>query len=199
MYFIFCWLSLAMLVPSAMATSIEKLDFDALAAKSEVIFEGEVVTVEARWNNALTDIHTYVTFRVDDTIKGSVPTQQLELRFAGGKVGDDNVVYQGLVYPHVGEAGIYFVETLDKKLVNPLTGWSQGHFKVVGSQVMTNEDKPLMALNRSSKVVPSEFSHGTASGLQVGSEGDAGMSAANFKEQIKAALNRTPLLEPDNE
>jgi len=190
---ILCYLCLTVFAPIATATSIEKLDFDALAAKSEVIFEGEVVTVEAHWNNALTDIHTYVTFRVDDVIKGSISPAQLALRFAGGKVGDDNVVYQGLVYPKVGEAGIYFIETLDKQLINPLTGWSQGHFKVVGSQVMTNEDKPLMALERSSKASPGEFSHGTASGVQVGGDGDAGMSPANFKDQIKAALNRSPL------
>lgn len=191
-YLILCWLSLTVLAPTAKATSIEKLEFDAMASTSEVIFQGEVVSVKARWNEASTDIHTYVTFRVDDTIKGSISTQQLELRFAGGKVGDDNVVYQGLVYPNVGEVGIYFVETLEKNLINPLTGWSQGHFKVVGSQVMTNEDKPLMALTRSSKVVPGEFSHGTASGVQVGSDGDTGMSAANFKDQIKAAMNRAP-------
>lgn len=175
---------------AASATSIQKLDFETLAGMSEYIFEGEVLSAEARWNASKSRIHTYVTFRIDDVVKGPQGRQQLELRFAGGTIDDQHLTYQGMVYPKAGERGIYFVETLSRNLVNPLVGWSQGHYKIKGSQMMTNQNKPVMGIQKSLKAKTGELSVGVAGGMLLGSGNDDGMSKTEFKDQIKAALNK---------
>lgn len=174
----------------ATATSIVQLDFATLTVSSELIFEGQVTNVETRWNDRETDIYTYVSFSVDEVVKGEFEGQQLELRFSGGQVADQTIVYEGLIYPKVGESGIYFVETLSRPLINPLVGWSQGHYKVVGSQVMTNQDQPVTAIDQSAKAKAGALSDGAVSGMSVGSFSAIGMNGAEFKNQIRAVLNK---------
>jgi len=189
-FVIFGALTLFSFAELAYPTSIQKLDFETLADMSELIFEGQVVAVDARWNAQKSRIHTYVTFSVADVVKGKVKGSRIELRFAGGDIDGQSFVYQGLVYPKVGEQGIYFVETTKRNLVNPLVGWSQGHYKVRGSKMMTNNDKPVKAIRRSLKVKAGELSEGVANGVAVGSARESGMTKSEFKAQIKARLNR---------
>lgn len=112
----------------ATATTIQSFTFDELAVQAEVVFEGRVIDVRVEESEGL--IYTWVRFDVEDVVKGHVPGQELELRFLGGETLDASVRVAELEFPAEGERGIYFVESLEPGLVNPLLGWSQGRFTI---------------------------------------------------------------------
>ena len=110
------------------ATTILGMDIDKVANDAELIFEGEVILHETRQNSNTGIIHTYVTFTVHDVVKGDFSADTIELKFAGGTFMGQIVEVRGLKIPKEGENGIYFVESTSRDLLNPLIGWSQGHF-----------------------------------------------------------------------
>lgn len=130
------------------ATTILGMDIDKIAADAEFIFEGEVIHRETRQEQGSGLIHTYVTFNVLDVIKGDFNGDSLELKFMGGAFAGQMVEVSGLVIPGAGEQGIYFVESLDIDMVNPLLGWSQGHYLIVEDngvrRVSTVDHRPVI-------------------------------------------------------
>lgn len=191
----------ALLGSPASASSIRHLQIDDMLQASELVFEGRVVASESRWNAGGTQIHTYITFELSDVIVGDYAQQTLQLRFVGGTVGDDTVAVDGLVYPTIDEQGIYFVETLRENLINPLLGWSQGHFLIKKNKggeetVMTQDKAAVISLEPSnSGDTQLRLSDGVAGGLKVKRNGSAkdlqyGMSKQNFKRQLKQQLKQ---------
>jgi len=129
------------------ATSVREVSMDEMLQQSQFVFEGTVAAIEAR-ENSRKRIHTHVTFEITDIIKGEYRSNIITLRFLGGTVDDVTMVVSDMRLPQKGEHGIYFVESLERFQVNPLYGWSQGHFIVerdgTGSQrVMTNRKLPV--------------------------------------------------------
>ena len=106
--------------------------------------------------------------------------------------------------PQQGEHGIYFVESLERPQVNPLYGWSQGHFIVkpdaTGSErVMTNRRLPVTGVvdhKPDEQMAPAEraqaLSKGIARGIVVGQEvkGDTGIAVDEFKKVLRERLKR---------
>jgi hypothetical protein len=182
------------------ASSIEQIGFEAMSRSAEVVFEAEIISVEARWDQSKTRIHTYIEFRLADVIKQ--PSQgisieageSLVLQFLGGKVGDDELRVSGLIYPELGEKGIYFVSSVTRNLVNPLIGWSQGHFKIdPQGSINTNTNSAIIAVHEQSPSRATKLSNGVAAGLQVRLnvvEGGSGMSKKEFKNEVLKALGR---------
>ena len=128
----------------ARATTILSMEIDSLANDAEFIFEGRVVDRQALLDSATGIIHTYVTFSVDDIVKGEYGGDLLELKFTGGEYNGQIVQVSGLRIPQLGEEGIYFLESLSQDLINPILGWSQGHCIVVeenGERVVNTADK----------------------------------------------------------
>lgn len=116
-------------IPFSMATTIQKLSFESLVSLSELIIEGEVISVKPFASGEL--IYTRVLLKVDDVLKGEEPGEFLELDFVGGFQDGISVSVAGQDIPVSGERGFYFIEDRSMKAVNPLTGWSQGHFRIV--------------------------------------------------------------------
>lgn len=116
---------------SVFASTVLSMDIDVLASEAELIFEGEVLQHSSQLDPASGIINTYVTFSVFDVVKGDYSGQQLELKFAGGSIDGETVEISGLILPRIGEQGVYFVESLDRSLINPLLGWSQGHYLII--------------------------------------------------------------------
>lgn len=141
-------LALLWLPLPAMATTVLGMDIDQLVADAELIFEGEVIQRQSRQDQATGLINTYVTFRVRDVIKGNDPGAMLELRFTGGSVNGQIVEISGLIIPGAGEQGIYFVESMNADMLNPLLGWSQGHYLIFDDngerRVSTVDNKPVI-------------------------------------------------------
>lgn len=175
----------------AQASSIRQLHFDDLGQQAELIFAGEVVQSVAAWNQQRSRISTEITFRVDEVIKGSYPQATLVLRFAGGTVGEATMKYEGLRYPAMGESGIYFIETLARPLVNPLVGWSQGHFLLDDQQrVITADGRPIATIQQktSDSQSTNQLSRGVAQGLTIGDEQQAAIPKAEFIQLIKQRI-----------
>ncbi len=149
-----CLLGLYVLfLPMAVqATSISQLSMDEMLARAELIFQGRVLSVEGRKGNKGRMYYTYVTFELEDVIKGEYSAQTLTLRFMGGAAGGRGLKVAGVVYPQLGEKGVYFVAAVDGKRANPLLGWSQGHFVVRedgqgAARVYTNQRQGVSGLN----------------------------------------------------
>jgi len=143
---------------SLFATTVLKMDIDQIAIKAELIFEGEVLLRESRREPNSGIINTYVTFSILDVIKGSYGANTIELKFAGGSIGNEVVEVNGLLIPVEGEQGIYFVESINRNLITPLIGWSQGHFIVQEENgrriVYTVDNRPVTDIQSVSSIPP---------------------------------------------
>ena len=143
---------------SLFATTVLKMDIDQIAIKAELVFEGEVLLRESRREPNSGIINTYVTFSILDVIKGSYGANTIELKFAGGSIGNEVVEVNGLLIPVEGEQGIYFVESINRNLITPLIGWSQGHFIVQEENgrriVYTVDNRPVTDIQSVSSIPP---------------------------------------------
>ncbi len=143
---------------SLFATTVLKMDIDQIAIKAELIFEGEVLLRESRREPNSGIINTYVTFSILDVIKGSYGANTIELKFTGGSIGNEVVEVNGLLIPAEGEQGIYFVESINRNLITPLIGWSQGHFIVQEENgrriVYTVDNRPVTDIQSVSSIPP---------------------------------------------
>ena len=102
--------------------------------RAELIFIGKVVGVQ---NVPVTDgsfAYTYVTFDVEETLKGAASAPLLTLRFYGGRAGD--FVYEIAGAPTFTEGGrhLLFVEGNERNMI-PLTGGPQGKLDLVAHPV----------------------------------------------------------------
>ena len=188
------------------ATTVLQVDVDFLLNEAMLIFEGEVVASEAKWNYDKTSITTFTTFRVNEVIKGEIQYSTLTLEFSGGTVGEIGLHVSAMVYPPVGENGIYFIENSGMRLVNPLVGWGQGHFRITQDsnglgRVLTEGGDPVLSLDFAAmngagmpnagiaSTLP--LSHGVARGVSTGTRGEpasTAMEKGQFKNALKARL-----------
>ena len=196
-------LSMLILAPKALlASTVLHVDVDFLLNEAALIVECEVLSSEAMWNPGHTYITTFITFKVKDSLKGRAQSSTITLEFSGGVVGDTRLEVGSMVYPSVGEAGIYFFENPGERFVNPLVGWGQGHFRLQKDQlgverVLTESGRPVLGLDMDGALddtagttpapVNAPFSHGVAKGVKTGKRDD-GLEAAMEKKQFKDAL-----------
>ncbi|MCG8414596.1 MAG: hypothetical protein MI746_10305, partial [Pseudomonadales bacterium] len=58
--------------------------------------------------------------------------------------------------PKVDEEGVYFVESTSRDLINPLLGWSQGHFLIVDDEgerrITTSNLRPVTDVQRTGRI-----------------------------------------------
>src|SRR3977135_78870 len=78
---------------SAGATTVIPPTFDQLVNDAEFIFQGNVTDVRSQWvgEGGQRQIVSYVTFKVDDAIKGS-PGQTYTIRMLGGTADGETMV-----------------------------------------------------------------------------------------------------------
>ena len=201
--------------PIAFGTTLISLSVNSLSEQAEFVFEGEVISVEAQRSGSRGMVNTYVTFRVIDIIKGDAGAADIELKFLGGSLNGEVLEVNGSRLPRLGEHGIYFVESLSRDLINPLLGWSQGHYlieTVDGIESMTTVDaKPIIAISPAeadSDPQTSGVSTGAASAqsrtlsplriaadpstaegiVAIDRDSVTGLSPADFKREIRALI-----------
>ena len=185
------------------ATTILGMDIDEIANQAELIFEGEVLVRETRQNNNTGIINTYVTFQIYDIVKGEFNGDSIELKFMGGTFQGQTVHVSGLTIPSEGEHGIYFVESLNLDLINPLLGWSQGHFIIIErdleARISTIDHKPVIQVNSVVEIPISikkpraiiEGNNQVAAGIITEAEPleiDRALTSDEFKIRIKQLL-----------
>lgn len=197
-------MSYLLLVSPLWATTILGMNIDEVAQGAELIFEGEVVEHNVR-ENAAGMIVTYVTFRIEELIKGEYDEPLLELKFTGGRLGGQIMEISGLRIPSPNEEGIYFVESVNRNLVNPLLGWSQGHYLIYEEsgerRVSTVNDRPVtdvlstrsvpIALRKPVSVIDGDTDPATGVVASSDTPGpDQALTTESFKAKIRALIDR---------
>ncbi len=138
-----------MMLASASATTLLKLDLETLTSKSEAIVQGTVSEIEYTKQDGR--IYTYITLNVKEVLKGSQGMKEVQFRVLGGRVGDLITVVHGTPQFQQDEEVLVFLERplADKPLV--VTGMVQGKFHVaVGPDQQTEyivpdiKDTPLV-------------------------------------------------------
>ena len=179
-----CFLSIALALFSlstARATSVIPPSFDELVAEAEVIFQGRVTDVRSQWagEGGQRHILTYVTFSVEDALKGT-PGQSYTIRMLGGTIAGETMEVADAPRFQVGDRDILFVEHNGSQFI-PLVGIMHGRFHLHRDQggnelVRTNEGHPVVDL--------AKLGHGE----QPAAAGN-GMSVAEFKSAVRAKLD----------
>ena len=178
------------------ASTVPQVSFQEIVGKSEFVFEGKVMRLEAVRPEGSNNIFTKVTFAVFDVIKGSYDSSTVSLYFMGGTIGSLTLSISGMQIPKKGEWGIYFVESITNRQVHPLYGWDQGRFLILNDRggtprVHTSQGKPITALEKPTAPVVAAFtdgSSGVALGVKVAASstrGEGSLSPAAFKHRIR--------------
>ena len=116
--------------PAARATTVIPPTFDQLVTNAEMIFEGTVTTMRSDWAGQGADRHivTYVTFRIEDSIKGALGVDYT-IRMFGGTVDGQTMEVTDAPRFKLGDRDILFVEHNGTQFI-PLVGIMHGRFHV---------------------------------------------------------------------
>ena len=170
--------ALALIAPNARATTVIPPTFDELVDQAEVIFQGNVTDVKSQWagEGAQRHIVSYVTFQVEDALKGA-PGQSYTIRMLGGTVDGETMGVSDAPKFHVGDKDILFVQNNGSQFI-PLVGIMHGRFHVRKNQagqevVTTNEEETLKSVARLGK------------GSAAAAAGEMDLTPADFKTAVK--------------
>lgn len=137
----------------ATATTVIPPRFDELVSRAQVIFEGEVTGLQSQWigEGAQHRIVTFVTFKVEDTLKGDAGATY-SIRMLGGTVEGRTMEVTDAPKFKVGDHDLLFVENNGSQFI-PLVGIQHGRFRVQkdasGQQTLTTgEGQPLADVNQ---------------------------------------------------
>ena len=117
-------------VPVARATTVIPPTFDQLVTDAEIIFEGTVTAMRSEWAGQGSDRHivTYVTFKIEDAIKGALGADYT-IRMFGGTVDGQTMEVTDAPRFKAGDRDILFVEHNGTQFI-PLVGIMHGRFHV---------------------------------------------------------------------
>jgi len=137
----------------ATATTVIPPNFDELVGRAQIIFEGEVTGLQSQWigEGAQHRIVTFVTFKVDDALKGE-PGASYSIRMLGGTVDGRTMEVTDAPKFKVGNHDILFVENNGSQFI-PLVGIQHGRFRVQKDQagrdtLITGDGQPLADVNQ---------------------------------------------------
>ncbi|HKP93687.1 MAG TPA: hypothetical protein VJS88_07305 [Chthoniobacterales bacterium] len=124
---------------TASATTVIPPTFDQLVDNAEMIFEGTVTGLRSEWAGQGAERHivTYVSFQVEDAIKGALGAAYT-LRMLGGTVDGQTMEVSDAPRFKVGDRDILFVEHNGTQFI-PLVGIMHGRFHVQADDNGANE------------------------------------------------------------
>jgi hypothetical protein len=127
---IVCACALAVLgAGPALASTVTYMDTEALVRLSSVIVRGEVESIVSRPDASPTRVHTDVTIRVAESLKGAAGQERITLKLLGGSVDGYEGVVSGAPVFGKGERVLVFL-TVTKKGALTVTGLHQGKFRI---------------------------------------------------------------------
>ncbi len=128
--------AVALLVAPLGATSVSPPTFSQLTGRAESIFRGEVTTIRTELVTRGNDraIFTYVTFRIQEILKGTLPAgasadHTVTLDFLGGSVGELTMDVVGIPRFSVGQTELLFVEKNGQQIC-PLVAMMFGRYRI---------------------------------------------------------------------
>lgn len=116
---------------AAFATRFVDVSVDQLTRNASVIFEGEVTAVRGEWNANRTRIYTTVSIRVDAYHKGDLGREVVDLRCAGGTVGDITMAIVGQPSFEPDERVFVFLRPNFEQRDVPVVGDAAGKLRMV--------------------------------------------------------------------
>lgn len=121
---------LLLAVPAARATTVIPPTFDELVTEAENIFEGTVTALHSEWAGEGKDRHivTFVTFKIEDAIKGALGADYT-IRMFGGTVDGQTIEVTDAPRFKMGDRDILFVQHNGTQFI-PLVGIMHGRFHV---------------------------------------------------------------------
>lgn len=179
---LFLLICLALALPAIRATTVIPPTFDQLVGQAEFVFEGTVTGLRPQWMGEGAERHivTFVTFRIDDSIKGNLDESYTIRMFGGTLDGHTMEVTDAPVFK-VGDRDILFVENNGTQFV-PLVGIMHGRFRVqneaAGREIVAKDNGALLSS-------PAKL------GLdEKGAVTGPALSTAEFKAAIRQKLAR---------
>lgn len=184
-------LLLALVVPAG-ATTVRPVDLGSMVDRAELIFVGTVVGSESVPTGDGSYAFTYVTFDIEQTLKGASRGGKLiTLRFAGGEVGEHVFEVSGAPKFAQGGRHLLFVEGNERDGV-PVIGWYQGKLDIV--------DHPLsrqpIVVDHSGRAIDGVKGNGWhRGGLKLGRDGaiapprDSGVSVVS-EQGVRIVLEK---------
>ena len=132
-------LVLALSLAALRATTVIPPTFDQLVSDAEMIFEGTVTGSRSEWTGEGSNRHivTYVSFKIEDAIKGA-PGSDYTIRMFGGTVDGQTMEVSDAPRFKVGDRDILFVENNGTQFI-PLVGIMHGRFHVQADENSANE------------------------------------------------------------
>jgi hypothetical protein len=146
---LFLMLCVGLAVVSVRATTVIPPTFDQLVSDAELIFQGTVTDAHSQWTGQGAERHimTYVTFNIEDAIKGA-PGKSYTIRMLGGTVNGQTIEVSDTPKFKVGDRDILFVEHNGDQFV-PLVGIMHGRFHVQtdagGREIVTKDNGAALA------------------------------------------------------
>lgn len=180
---------------TATATTVIPPSFDELVDQAQLIFQGTVTDTKSQWagEGGTRRIVTFVTFKVDEPIKGE-PGATYTLRMLGGTVDGQTMEVTDSPKFKAGDRDIVFVENNGSQFI-PLVGIMHGRFRVqedkaTGREVVTtnggNAVKDVAALGKDD-----DHSHGKNVTQSVAAaEASRALGTSDFKSAIRAKLSK---------
>src|SRR5437764_98417 len=178
----FAFLSvISLLLPAARATTVIPPTFDELVTQAEMIFEGTVTGTRSEWTGEGSNRHivTYVTFKIEDAIKGTVGAEYT-IRMFGGTVGDQTIEVTDAPKFKMGDRDILFVEHNGSQFI-PLVGIMHGRFHVQADA--TGAHEKIAKDNGATVADAAKLGQD-----EVAAVTGAAMSKADFKAAIRQKL-----------
>lgn len=118
----------------AAASTVLPVDVATQVDQADIIFVGTVVGTESVPVKDGSFAYTYVTFDVEQTIKGASHGRTLTLRFAGGETGEWRYEIDGAPRFAAGGRHLLFVEGNDRLAV-PLAGGPFGKLDIIAHPI----------------------------------------------------------------
>jgi hypothetical protein len=134
-------LGLVLSGPAGAARTV--LDEAAAVQRADLVFAGVVERVEYAFSDAqggeLPHLpHTFVTYRIEDVIRGAAPGATITLRFIGGRGNQASF----LMLFDVGDRDVLFVSG-NTDAGCPLVGCADGRFRVIQDHVFNDEGQAV--------------------------------------------------------
>jgi len=172
-------------------TTVVPPKFSELVNESDYIVRAVVKSVKSEWRekNQRRHIYTWVELEVLEVINGT-PPQPLVLQMLGGRVGDDEMVIEGMPRFAVGQEDILFVRGNGRQFF-PLTAAMHGRYPIVREKsgqayVMRNN---LIPLHEIAEVTLPMKENGAVEIQRQARAGPPPLSPDSFKQQIRAAVD----------
>jgi hypothetical protein len=136
---------------SGYAHDIKPFNLEESIQDSGLVFEGRVVEVENRVSTVQSEEHarlphTFVTYAVDNVLKGEYNDDLITLRFIGGQDPEtgDYLTVEGVPSFNLDDRDILFISPENGQVMCPLQGCEKGRFRVVGENLYSQHGREII-------------------------------------------------------